>query len=83
MKTSCFAQPVNREGKPVELSETDYREIIAAHLSQGLLLPWQEGDVLFCDNYKVVHGRINGGYPRKVLQVMLCDYQKNQNRFFA
>ena len=73
---------VNREGKPVELSETDYREIIAAHLSQGLLLPWQEG-ILFCDNYKVVHGRINGGYPRKVLQVMLCDYQKNQNRFFA
>ncbi len=74
---------VDANGKPVELSENDYREIISAHLAQGILLPWKEGDVLFCDNYKVVHGRVNGGYPRKVLQVMLCDYQKNQTRFFA
>ena len=74
---------VDAAGNPVELSEADYREIISAHLAQGVLLPWKEGDVLFCDNYKIVHGRINGGHPRKVLQVMLCDYQQNQTRFFA
>ena len=74
---------VGPEGAPVELSEDDYRQIIAAHLKEGVLLPWKKGDVLFCDNYKVVHGRINGGNPRKVLQVMLCDYQANETRFFA
>ena len=74
---------VDSKGSPVELNEADYRAIIAAHLAEGVLLPWKEGDVMFCDNYKVVHGRINGGTPRKVLQVMLCDYQPNDTRFFA
>ncbi len=74
---------VDQNGKPVHLSEADYREIISAHLAQGVLMPWKKGDVLFCDNYKIVHGRINGGTPRKVIQVMLCDYQKNETRFFA
>ncbi|MGB0590658.1 MAG: TauD/TfdA family dioxygenase [Myxococcota bacterium] len=74
---------VGPDGAPVVLSEDDYRAIIAAHLSQGVLLPWKRGDVLFCDNFKVVHGRINGGTPRKVLQVILCDYQANKTRLFA
>lgn len=74
---------VGPEGAPVSLSEEDYRQIISAHLEEGVLLPWKKGDVLFCDNYKVVHGRVNGGNPRKVLQVILCDYQPNETRFFA
>ena len=74
---------VGQDGAPIVLSEEDYRGIIAAHLQTGVLLKWQQGDVLFCDNYKLVHGRVNGGTPRKVLQVMLCDYQPNETRFFA
>lgn len=68
------------DGAPVELSEADYRAIIAAHLREGVMVDWQEGDVMLVDNYRVVHGRVNGGSPRKVLQVILCDYQANATR---
>ena|GEM_PF-4075288 len=73
---------VSESGEQYMLDEEDVAEIARAHLERTVLLPWKHKDVLLLDNFRVVHGRLNAGLPeRKVLQLILCDYVRNQNRF--
>ena len=72
---------VGHDGQAIEMGEEDVADIARAHLNHSVLLPWKQGDVLLMDNFRVVHGRLNAGTPRKELQIMLCDYVRNKNRF--
>ena len=69
---------VRDDGSHFSLDERDVEDIARAHFAHSVLLPWRKGDLLLMDNYRVVHGRLNAGEPRKVLQVMLCDYVRNR-----
>lgn len=69
---------VGHDGQPIAFDEEDVREVARAHFDHSLLLRWRQGDLLLMDNFRVVHGRLNGGFPRKVLQVILCDYLRNR-----
>ncbi len=64
------------------LSEDQIVALAESHLERSVLLRWKQGDLLLMDNFRVVHGRLNAGMPeRKVLQIVLCDYIRNANRF--
>ena len=81
-ETFTFTPTFMAEGGGEHTLDTDdVADISRAHLERVVLLPWHQGDVLLMDNFKVVHGRLNAGTPKKRLQVILCDYVRNQNRF--
>jgi len=64
------------------LSEPEVVALSNAHLRRSVLLRWKKGDLLLMDNFRVVHGRLNAGLPqKKVLQIILCDYIRNENHF--
>ena len=71
---------VDADGGRSELGTDDVADIARSHLAHSVLLRWERGDLLLMDNYRIVHGRLNAGTPRKVLQVMLCDYVYNRPR---
>lgn len=78
-ETFTFAPTlVDRRGERSDLGTDDVVAIAHSHLAHSVLLPWRQGDVLLMDNYRIVHGRLNAGTPRKVLQVILCDYVYNR-----
>jgi alpha-ketoglutarate-dependent taurine dioxygenase len=72
---------VGHDGETYELTDDEVAEVARAHFAHAVLLPWHQGDVLLMDNYRVVHGRLNAGTPRKVLQLALCDHVRNTNHF--
>ena len=69
---------VAADGERSRLDADDVEAIARAHLAHSVLLPWKRGDVLLMDNFRIVHGRLNAGTPRKVLQVILCEYVANR-----
>jgi isopentenyl-diphosphate delta-isomerase len=78
-ETFTFAPTfVDADGERSELGGDDVAAIARSHLAHSVLLRWERGDVLLMDNYRIVHGRLNAGTPRKVLQVILCDHVYNR-----
>jgi alpha-ketoglutarate-dependent taurine dioxygenase len=72
----------SKKGDYSELSEQEVVALSNAHLRRSVLLRWQKGDLMLMDNFRVLHGRLNAGLPKKkVLQLILCDYIRNENHF--
>ena len=72
----------SKKGGFQELGEQDVVALSNAHLRRSVLLRWQKGDLLLMDNFRVIHGRLNAGLPKKkVLQIILCNYIRNKNSF--
>ena len=70
------------DGERRALHRDEVASLAEAHLDRSVLLRWEQGDLLLMDNFRVVHGRLNAGMPvKKILQVILCDYVRNTNRF--
>ena len=72
---------VGKDGERYDLETDEVADIARAHFAHSVLLKWRRGDLLLMDNFRIVHGRLNAGEPRKVLQVVLCDYVRNRSRF--
>jgi alpha-ketoglutarate-dependent taurine dioxygenase len=78
-ETFTFAPSfVDADGERSELGADEVVEIARSHLAHSVLLRWERSDVLLMDNFRIVHGRLNAGTPRKVLQVILCDHVHNR-----
>jgi hypothetical protein len=53
--------------------ETDLDHIRAVMREETVQFDWQQGDLLWLDNYLVAHGRRTFRGPRRILAALLCD----------
>jgi len=70
------------DGGRGSLSREEVAEIARAHFAHAVLLRWHENDLLLLDNFKLLHGRLNAGTPKKTLHIVLGDHAPNPVRFF-
>lgn len=73
---------LERDGGRRALSRAEVAEIARAHFAHALLLRWRRDDLLLVDNFKLLHGRLNAGTPKKTLHIVLGDHAPNPVRFW-
>ena len=72
---------VAHDGEGYDLAADELEKVIRTHLANSVVLRWRKGDLLLVDNFKVMHGRVNAGTPKKKVHLILCEYVRNPNGF--
>lgn len=72
---------IDAHGKRHDISREEVGAIARAHFEHAVLLRWHKDDLLLLDNFKLLHGRLNAGSPKKLLHIILGDHVANRVRF--
>ena len=72
---------IDADGRRAEITRDEVGAIARAHFEHALLLRWRKDDLLLLDNFKLLHGRLNAGTPKKLLHIILGDHVANRVRF--
>lgn len=70
------------DGGRRSLSREEVAESARAHFAHPVLLRWRKDDLLLLDNFKLLHGRLNAGTPKKTLHVVHGDHEPSPVRFW-